>query len=721
MRRESIDARRLAAVSRLVPACFARSVARRHALIAALVLAAPLVHGQQTEPRQTEELFVLGEDASAGAGTVSPRTQASVDTAELLQRLPGADANPNGLLSGIAQYRGLYGDRVAVSIDGLPTVTGGPNAMDSPLSYASPLLLDQLTLERGIASVSSAVESLGGSMSVDYDRGSYADEADFLFDGKAQARYGSNGGMNSEAVQLVGASNAHKLALLAERDRSDDLGYPGGELTPTRLARDRYDLSYAYRHGDAQYLVYAGGLETSDTGTPALPMDIRRISTDLYGIRIDRDLGGRSSLDIAVSHSNVDHVMDNYALRTPPPSLAAFRSNHARGGGSQWRIGGRTSLENGEWQLGIDGETSEHTATITNPNAPAFGVDNFNSAERDILGVYAQWNRAQGPLDYEAGLRVNHVQTDSGPVSAMIPAMTPMMQMMRMNVSLLAAAFNGLERDRSRTNVDMVFKVGRAIGDTDRVYLEVARKTRAPSYQELYLWLPLEATGGLGDGRTYIGNPALDSEVSKEIDVGWNRRSEKTWFAPQLFYKDVSGYIQGVPSTNAIANAVSTAMSGRPALEFANTDAEIYGLDVAWGYRLSRSVVLDGVLSYVRGKRVDVDDNLYRLAPLHGRVSLAYEAEDWSARLDAVGYAAQNEVAAFNDELPTAGYGIVDASAQWSFRPGLSLSVNVLNALDKRYRSHLGGINRVAGVDVPTGDRLFGQGRSVQLGFSVEW
>ncbi len=40
------------------------------------------------------------------------------DTASLLNRVPGADVNRNGVLTGIAQYRGLYGDRVNVKING---------------------------------------------------------------------------------------------------------------------------------------------------------------------------------------------------------------------------------------------------------------------------------------------------------------------------------------------------------------------------------------------------------------------------------------------------------------------------------------------------------------------------------------------------------------------------------------------------------------------------
>jgi iron complex outermembrane recepter protein len=696
-------------------------ISRAVVWLVATVPAATLTLAQEPGNTDVEQVVVVGERVYPVVDTVAPSTSGAVDTAELLRRLPGANLNANGMLSGIAQYRGLYGDRVAVSIDGLRTTTGGPNAMDAPLSYASPLLLDHLSLERGIASVSSAIESIGGHIEADHNRGEHSDQSEFGFTGKAEARYASNGGLNSTAVQLVGANDMHKVALLAQHDDSDDLEYPDGKLIPTRLNRDRYDLSYAYRNDGVRALIYAGRLDTTDTGTPSLPMDILYIDTDMYGLRVDADLAAHSALEFSLNSSSIDHVMDNFGLRTPPPSPMNFRSTHATGDGNRWRVGGRVELDSGTWRLGLDGESDEHSATITNPNVPPFRIDNFNAAQRDIVGLYGQWNRSLDKLDLEAGVRLNRVQVDSGPVSATIPPMNPMMQMMAMNAALLANAFNGADLDRSLDNVDAVLKIGHVIGANRNVYLELGRKTRAPSYQELYLWLPLEATGGLADGRSYIGNPLLDSEVSHEINVGSNWQTTKAYLAPQVFYKRIDDYIQGVPSTNAIANLLAMMMTGQPALEFANTDAEIYGIDLGWGYYLSDKLTLDGVLTHVRGRRTDVSDNLYRLAPFNARIGLTYETRSWSARIESIAYARQDKVSSYNEETPTPGYGMVNVSIRWRLESAMQISASISNLLDKRYQDHLDGINRVAGVDVPVGERLYGLGRSLQVGVRYNW
>ncbi len=692
----------------------------RGVAIAAALLVIPVVAHAADDSEVPEQVVVLGQRVYPIVDSVSPPNSEVVDTAELLRQLPGANLNANGTLSGVAQYRGLFGDRVAVSVDGLGLVTGGPNAMDAPLSYASPLLLEHLSLERGFASVSSAAESLGGHIKVGYDRGEFLQVPEFGFSGAIRTRHATNGNLGSTAARLVAANHRHRVTFLGQRDSAGDLDFPGGRLTPTRLHRERHEISYGLRVGRVQGLVFAGRLDTRDTGTPSLPMDIRYIDTALYGARLGAEFG-RTRLDVAVGYSDVEHVMDNHGLRTPPAMPAAFRETLAAGDGYDFRVGTLTRLAAGEVRIGIDGRRADYSAIITNPNVPAFRIDNFGDVERDVTGLYLQWNHAAGDFDYEAGVRVNRVASASGPASAVIPAMNPMMEMMAANAAQLAAAFNADATDRRDTNVDAVFKVGRVLGEGRSVYAEVARKTRSPSYQELYLWLPLESTGGLADGRNYVGDPTLNVEVAKGINAGLDWTSQRFWFSPQIYYQRISDYIQGVPSADPVANAVAMMMSGAPALQFSNTDARIHGLDVGWGVYAGSSFVIDGVLSYVRGRRMDQRDNLYRLAPAGLRVGVRYETDNWMTGLDFIANASQRRVSAFNGERPTGSHGVVNVSSHWNLRSGLRLSAAVKNVLDRRYRDHLSGINRVALADVPVGERLFAPGRSVSLGAQFSW
>ena len=135
---------------------------------AALLLSAAVGAQQPASDAEAEvdEVVVVGRSVSTGLAQIQVDREMLVDTATVLKDMPGANVNANGPVTGIAQYRGMYGDRVSVVIDHLGVVSGGPNAMDAPLSYASPMITEDLAVTRGVASVSLAPESIGGHMAV---------------------------------------------------------------------------------------------------------------------------------------------------------------------------------------------------------------------------------------------------------------------------------------------------------------------------------------------------------------------------------------------------------------------------------------------------------------------------------------------------------------------------------------------------------------------------
>jgi iron complex outermembrane receptor protein len=136
---------------------------------------------------------------------------------------------------------------------------------------------------------------------------------------------------------------------------------------------------------------------------------------------------------------------------------------------------------------------------------------------------------------------------------------------------------------------------------------------------------------------------------------------------------------------------------------------------------ISTTLRLEGNLSYVRGKRRDEDDNLYRVAPLNNRLSLIYEQRALMLALESVLYASQNKVSDFNQEEKTAGYGILNLSGSYRLTPQLTLSGGVENLFDNRYEDHLAGYNRNGDSDIALGERLPGAGRNIYLAATLHW
>ena len=125
------------------------------------------------------------------------------DSGDLLQQVAGANINRNGALTSIAQYRGMYGDRVNVSIDNLSITSGGPNAMDAPLHYAPGATIQSLTVYRGMAPVSVAQQAIGGAIVVDTKQGQFADSNDWQVNGETYIGYA--GAANAEEIACVEA------------------------------------------------------------------------------------------------------------------------------------------------------------------------------------------------------------------------------------------------------------------------------------------------------------------------------------------------------------------------------------------------------------------------------------------------------------------------------------------------------------------------------------
>lgn len=130
---------------------------------------------------------------------------------------------------------------------------------------------------------------------------------------------------------------------------------------------------------------------------------------------------------------------------------------------------------------------------------------------------------------------------------------------------------------------------------------------------------------------------------------------------------------------------------------------------------------MDATLSYVRGKRRDIDDNFYRLAPLNGRVALQWNNGDLLLSGELVGAAAQNKVSRSNDERPSAGWLIANLWAEYKLARTFTVAFGVENLWDQRAADHLSGINRIAQSPVRIGERVPMAGRGVTVRVNKEF
>ncbi len=679
----------------------------------------------QEDAQRVQEITVVGVRDTHTVVTEDTLV-APPDTAQLLRRMPGANINKNGELTGIAQYRGMYGDRIRVSVNGAQISGAGPNAMDAPLHYAPVAILESLTINRGIASVSSGQETIGGYVQAQTYSGEYGNSGDFEFNGRTYfgAQSVNDGSVASGFFSL--ANRNHLFRSFIMQEQAEDTAFPGGEIIPSEYERERFDLGYSFRSVDHEFTLDFARNNTKDAGTASLPMDILSVDSDLF--RSSYTWEGRdTTVRGRLSYADNEHWMSNYHLRRPPQDnmmttgAMRYRRNWAVSENFGFALEAEQFVSNGSWLYGVDGNLTEHRSLITNPNAPPFYISNFNDTNRDVLGMYLERSVSLGDATgLDAGVRVNRVDMDSKLVSANLNPMnmpSGMPAMMNMMASQLADRFNNSDLDQKDTNLDWFFRFSIEAGYDTTWYAGAARKTRSPSYQERYLWIPLEATGGLADGKTYVGNPDLDPEVSHEIELGFDRESGRYNVYPRVFYREVTDYIQGTPASDMLVRNFAQLMAnmgmGLPdPLQFRNVDASFYGFDLESDFALSDRVTLRAIASVVRGERDDINDDLYRIAPDNMVLALDYQGGNWVGTFESVIYADQDRISDTNIEQETDGYTIFNLTARINVSPDLEVGVGIENLLDKEYEDHLAGYNRAFNPDISLRDRMPGLGRN---------
>lgn len=639
------------------------------------------------------------------------------DSARMMMRVPGGNISDNGPLSSQVQYRGMFGPRMNVVVDGMHMNQGGPNWMDPPLHYIPRPLLGGFEVQRGIASVSSGGQTIGGTVRAYSKQSRFTNSSDFEFHGSLEGSFGSVDDGFAAGGIVYASNNQHRIHIIGSTEDGDDMEFGDGVINGTEYERHHYGLGYGFTSGDHEFSVDYRHTDTDDTGTPALPMDISFFDTDMFKGGY-QGTWGDFHVSSHIHYSSIDHGMNNFTLRPAPnfnPTTAGPDPRFVLAESDQlgFNLTLSTGLLNGEINFGADGEFSDHDMEVGNPNNPNFFVTQFNSVDQNRFGFFAEWlGELGGDITGEFGLRYNHVEMSAGEVDSTPSRMLPPPMRLR-------DRFNAADRKITDNNVDWVIKFQHNTTENLKFELGAARKTRSPSYIERFLWLPLEVTAGLADGNNYVGNLELDPEVAHEIEFGFSWTDDRFHISPRIFYKRVKDFIQGTAATIPEVIGVSTLNGDSTPLRFNNVKADYVGFDLEMDYQFTDNLHAEAIISYVRGNRRDIDDPLYRIAPPNATISLNYQREDWGASAEVVGYdkgdrisqvIVGNEPRTSNED--TDSYGIFNLYGYWRPMSGLTFTAGLYNLFDKNYISHLNGFNRNMASDVAVGQRLPGAGRN---------
>jgi len=675
--------------------------ARKTALIP-FVLCAGASLGAQAEDVQrleTVEATAPAEAMAPGVTRVVPAAEATapqVDTSALLDKVPGAAVVRNGSLTGIAQLRGLFNERVRVEVDGMTLTPACPNHMDPPLHYSTPAELDSMVVLPGITPVSAGGDSIAGTIKVQ------SIDPEFFLEGEPRLRGELGAGINgmnegrNVAARVETGSDSMVLGVNGSWADANDTGFPDGNIADTGYKTVRGAVRVDGRIGDGRGTVELGAHRTDDAGTPTLPMDMVKDNADRVRVAY-KGSHGAYAVDASAYWHDIDHLMDNYSLR---PVMMMGMMGPMEAPSNSTDTGAALSTAHSAWggtlRAGADWHNNDQDVTQRMVTSGA-KQDTFRDATRQRIGLFLEWEQPAGAgWQGQYGVRVDRVDSDTDDIRNNF-----------MPTNADRDYFNAFDHDKTDTLIDATAQWRYTVSDQLAYHFGVARKSRAPSLLERYLWTPLSASAGQADGRTYLGNQELDPEVSHQVSLGVDLRQGGFEFRPSVFYNRVKDYIQGMPIAR-----LDTA--GNPVLQYDNLEAELYGADGSWRWTATSSLTLGGTVSYVRGENRDTNDNLYRIAPLNGEVFGELRQGRWTHRAEVRAAARQD------DEQETDQWAIVNLRTQWT-QSSWQVRAGVENLFDLSYNDHLAGINRVMDSDVAVGEAIPAPGRFAYAEFKYLW
>ncbi len=209
---------------------------------------------------------------------------------------------------------------------------------------------------------------------------------------------------------------------------------------------------------------------------------------------------------------------------------------------------------------------------------------------------------------------------------------------------------------------------------------------RAPALDELY-------NNGPHPGiMTFdIGNQDLNSEQGDGVDLSLRHNSSRVHYEGSVYYYNIRNFV----FTDFTGQVDSR--SNLPVIRYAQGTSRFVGTEASVEARVLPTLWLNTKLDYVRADIVSLNKPLPRIPPLRTTLGLDWRDKAFNLKPEVV--LVNRQVRVFDNETPTAGYGVINLNASYTFvtkRVAHILSLSGQNLTDKLYRNHLSFIKAIA-------------------------
>ena len=635
-------------------------------MLAASTLALAAQDKPAAAPEKLKTVVVKGTAIGGEVTAVSPTLILSNTVLErlpqsnigdVLSDLPGVVSSYFGPNSGRPVIRGLDGDRLKITQNGVSSLDASSASPDHAVSV-DPLAIREAQVLRGPAALLYSNSILGGVINLVDAR---IPDQRLAQRQSVVGRVGSVDGLRSAGILAEGSVGSFSYHVDGFDKSTDDLRTPVGRIADTSADNRGAGLGVSYLTSNGYVGLSYSGLD-SNYGVAEQGVTI--------GLEQRRwDLAGKSEIAGSVVRSL------SYRIGAADYAHTEFEAGVAGSTFANDGWDGRLDLELvkiGSVEVVVGVQASRFDFGVTGDEA--FLPDTRNAAMA-TFGSFVQNLAPDQRLRY--GFRVEHAQVDAS-------AWT----------HEGALGVNPAADSASFTPASFAFAWAKDLNPSWTSTVNLTRTERAPNFQELYADGPHVATDIYEVGDRDLGKEqgfGLEWELAKvrgpvsgSFSVYYNRFSsfialQRNGYGPDLTASGGPDYSNG--GTDELAR-----------YDFVSVPADFFGSEVKVNFQFVDTPVskvgLEWYGDFVRASNRDTSEALPRISP--GRVGAALHGLEsgWSWRLDATYHFAQNHTAP--DEARTAGYTMVGASLARPFKFAQldgQFTLRVINLLDQEARN----------------------------------
>jgi iron complex outermembrane receptor protein len=657
------------------------------------VLAACLVLSSAYQPvyaenQLLEEITVRGQKESPMEESLSVREvreSPARDMGEALQQVEGINCVHKGAIANDVVLRGFQKDNINVLVDGVRLHGACPSRMDPPSFHYDFAEIEQvkvikgpydLTNPGGMGGTIDAItkkpgKGLGGEVSLtagtwnSFNTSATASYGTDAYDGLLGYAYkysdvpkSGDGNLLTEVYPSF-SPNRYKSTAIDSKAYEINTGWGKLGINPTENSRS--EISYTLQ--DANHVLY-----------PYLKMDAdydiaNRVN---WTYRIKNISPLLQDLKLQAYWDNVRHLMDDRYRVSSTPSTAVNRGYSMQTDASTQVYGAKINAAlaagPGTMKTGIDYYNRNWDATNRRagylkyipwamiPDATVNNTGMFAEYELPLGSQFALKGGVRGDLTWIEANKTNNVVTagtdkDYATISA--------------NLQLTYTPVKGLD-----------------------IFAGIARGSRTPDQQELFLDVPVAATP---PGQIYWhGNKNLDPTVNHQADIGARYSTDRFHVNASVFYSDLQDYI------NLYQLPLRTEKSYR------NIHATMWGAEFGSQVSLDYDMFLRGSLSYVEGQNESDDMPLSEIPPLKGTVSVRYDNGTFFFEVQENLARQQDRVDTNLKEQKTGGWVTTDIKSGINYS-GFTFIVGINNLFNRFYYTSLSYARDpfTSGVKVP--------------------